>query len=78
MIAATSYMSSAMPLNEPSKINPDMPEAHKLRGWFKNHGFSAVATSISSARGPGGLEATRKLFNFCVLHTDVEVTVGHK
>ena len=31
-----------------------MPEAHKLRGWFDNHGSSAVVASISSARGPGG------------------------
>ena len=31
-----------------------MPEAHELRGWFDNHGSSAVAASISSSRGPGG------------------------
>lgn len=36
------------------KINPDMPEAHKLRGWYDNVGSSAVTSSISASRGPGG------------------------
>ncbi len=30
-----------------------MPEAHKLRGWYDNHGSTATASSISMTRGPG-------------------------
>ena len=33
------------------QVNPDMPEAHKLRGWYDNVGISAQTTSISSGRG---------------------------
>ena len=36
------------------QINPDMPEAHKLRGWYDNYGSSAQTSSISSGRGAGG------------------------
>ncbi|KAK4019388.1 replication protein A 70 kDa DNA-binding subunit [Daphnia magna] len=35
------------------QINPDMAEAHKLRGWYDNGGSSSVISSISSARGSG-------------------------
>lgn len=35
------------------QVNPDMPEAHKMRGWFDNVGSSAVTASISTARGAG-------------------------
>ena len=39
------------------KINPDIQEAHKLRGWFDNDGSSSVIDSISSSRGSGGVIA---------------------
>ncbi|KAI9564074.1 Replication protein A 70 kDa D-binding subunit [Daphnia sinensis] len=35
------------------QINPDMAEAHKLRGWYDNGGSSSVISSISSARSSG-------------------------
>ncbi len=34
-------------------INPDIPEAHQLRGWFDNFGKSVETTSISDSRGGG-------------------------
>jgi len=36
------------------QINPDFPEAHKLRGWYDNTGASATLTTISGGRGAGG------------------------
>jgi len=36
------------------QINPDMPEAHKLRGWYDNHGSTATISSISGMRGQSG------------------------
>lgn len=30
------------------KINPDMPEGHKLRGWFDNGGGENTITSLSA------------------------------
>ncbi|XP_026466908.1 replication protein A 70 kDa DNA-binding subunit [Ctenocephalides felis] len=35
------------------KINPDIPEAHKLRGWFDNGGANADSTSLSAMSGLG-------------------------
>lgn len=35
-------------------INPDIPEAFKLRGWFDSEGQSLEGTSISESRGSGG------------------------
>ncbi|XP_077336698.1 replication protein A 70 kDa DNA-binding subunit isoform X1 [Lithobates pipiens] len=35
-------------------INPDIPEAFKLRGWFDSEGQSLDGTSISESRGSGG------------------------
>ncbi|XP_046438075.1 replication protein A 70 kDa DNA-binding subunit-like [Daphnia pulex] len=35
------------------QINPDMNEAHKLRGWYDNGGSSSAASSISASRGAG-------------------------
>ena len=40
--------------NSVMTINPDIPEAHQLRGWFDNFGKNVEATSISDARGGGG------------------------
>lgn len=30
------------------KINPDLPEAHRLKGWYDNDGVSSNTTNISS------------------------------
>ncbi|XP_068126178.1 replication protein A 70 kDa DNA-binding subunit [Hyperolius riggenbachi] len=35
-------------------INPDIPEAFKLRGWFDSEGQVLEGTSISESRGGGG------------------------
>lgn len=35
------------------QINPDIPEAHRLRGWFDSVGHKEEVMSIS-ARQPGG------------------------
>lgn len=34
-------------------VNPDIPEAHGLRGWFDSVGKSENAQSISGQRGSG-------------------------
>ncbi|KAG8225777.1 hypothetical protein J437_LFUL005736 [Ladona fulva] len=36
------------------RINPDIPEAHKLRGWFDNVGSTQDSQSISKSSGAGG------------------------
>lgn len=36
------------------KVNPDIPEGHKLRGWFDNGGAEKVSGSISTRSGGGG------------------------
>lgn len=38
------------------KINPDIPEAHRLRGWYDNAGKNGDMTNIS-ARSAGGLQS---------------------
>ncbi|KAH8395752.1 hypothetical protein KR215_000413, partial [Drosophila sulfurigaster] len=35
------------------KINPDMPEAHKLRGWFDNGGGDNISNLVSARTGGG-------------------------
>ncbi|XP_065372196.1 replication protein A 70 kDa DNA-binding subunit [Calliphora vicina] len=36
------------------KINPDIPECHKLRGWFDNGGGENITNSVSARTGAGG------------------------
>jgi len=36
------------------KINPDIPEGHKLRGWFDNGGGENISTLVSAQTGSGG------------------------
>lgn len=33
------------------KINPDIPEGHKLRGWFDNVGCDKILSSVSARHG---------------------------
>ena len=35
-------------------VDPDIPEAHQLRGWFDNVGKNEQTTSLSDQRGGGG------------------------
>ena len=35
-------------------VDPDIPEAHQLRGWFDNVGKNEQAASLSDQRGGGG------------------------
>lgn len=35
-------------------INPDIPEAYKLRGWFDKEGHAMDGQSLTEMRGPGG------------------------
>ncbi|ALC46337.1 RpA-70 [Drosophila busckii] len=35
------------------KLNPDIPEAHKLRGWFDNGGGDNISNSVSARTGGG-------------------------
>ncbi|GLV34544.1 Replication protein A1 [Carabus blaptoides fortunei] len=41
-------------LNSVYKLNPDMPEAHKLRGWYDNGGKEGSFNDISSRTSFGG------------------------
>ncbi|KAM9811370.1 replication protein A 70 kDa DNA-binding subunit isoform X1 [Syngnathus typhle] len=36
-------------------INPDIPEAYKLRGWFDKEGHSMEGQSLTESRGSGGM-----------------------
>ncbi|KAF2901892.1 hypothetical protein ILUMI_04293 [Ignelater luminosus] len=38
------------------KINPDIPESHRLRGWFDNGGMQQNVTNISAKSSGGGLQ----------------------
>ena len=38
------------------KYNPDIPEAHRLRGWFDNEGISKNVTNISARSAMNGFE----------------------
>ena len=41
-------------------LNPDMPEAHQLRGWYDSVGKSEEVQSISTQRMGGGGECLKK------------------
>lgn len=36
-------------------FNPDIPEAHELRGWYDNEGCNVESFSLSVARTGGGI-----------------------
>lgn len=36
------------------KINPDIPEGHKLRGWFDNGGGDEIQSNVSTRSAAGG------------------------
>uniref|UniRef100_A0A8C2FC83 Replication protein A subunit n=1 Tax=Cyprinus carpio TaxID=7962 RepID=A0A8C2FC83_CYPCA len=44
---STLYSSTVM-------INPDIPEAYKLRGWYDKEGHAIDGQSMTELRGPGG------------------------
>lgn len=35
-------------------VNPDIPEAYKLRGWYDKEGHAMEGQSVTEAKGPGG------------------------
>ncbi len=35
------------------QLNPDITEAHILRGWYDNEGFNMESTSLTMARTQG-------------------------
>ncbi|KAK1157530.1 replication protein A 70 kDa DNA-binding subunit-like [Acipenser oxyrinchus oxyrinchus] len=41
-------------------MNPDIPEAFKLRGWFDSEGHAVEGSSMSEMKGSGGGNATWK------------------
>ncbi|XP_022901411.1 replication protein A 70 kDa DNA-binding subunit [Onthophagus taurus] len=38
------------------RVNPDIPEAHKLRGWFDNDGMGLEVNNISARTGGGNFQ----------------------
>ena len=45
------------------QVNPDILEAHMLRGWFDNVGCTAASMSISSQASQGLLNSAYKTFS---------------
>uniref|UniRef100_A0A1I8QBZ9 Replication protein A subunit n=1 Tax=Stomoxys calcitrans TaxID=35570 RepID=A0A1I8QBZ9_STOCA len=45
------------------KINPDIPEGHKLRGWFDNGGGANITTLVSARTGAGGFSTEWRTFH---------------
>lgn len=41
--------------NSVLKRNPDMPDGHRLRGWFDNGGASGIQLSVSARVGGGNM-----------------------
>uniref|UniRef100_A0A667YRH9 Replication protein A subunit n=1 Tax=Myripristis murdjan TaxID=586833 RepID=A0A667YRH9_9TELE len=41
-------------------INPDIPEAYKLRGWYDNEGHAIDGESLTEVRGSGGANTNWK------------------
>ena len=41
-------------MNSMMVVNPDIPDAHRLRGWFDSVGKNENTQSISAQRGMGG------------------------
>lgn len=45
------------------QINPDIREAHKLRGWFDNGGNNSETINLSNQRSTGGMGTNFKVFS---------------
>jgi len=45
------------------KINPDIPEGHRLRGWFENGGSDGNFVALSTRTGVGNITT-----DFCTFH----------
>jgi replication factor A1 len=54
-------------------IDPDIPEAHQLRGWFDSVGRNKEVTSISDQRSGGGGQAA----GFLTIDQVRELDLGH-
>lgn len=55
------------------QINPDITEAHKLRGWFDNVGSTQEQESLSSRTGMAGggkfFQTSFDLYQLCAMAT---------
>ena len=40
-----------------SQVNPDMPQAHLIKGWYDSEGSSITATSITQSGMRGGADS---------------------
>lgn len=54
--------SVSLTLNSTFEIDPDINEAHRLRGWYDNGGCNAEITSISAKAGAGAGGASNWVF----------------
>nr|CAD7429216.1 unnamed protein product [Timema monikensis] len=49
-------------------VNPDIPEAHRLKGWFDNHGVTQETVNISARTGTGGAGVDGNWMSFKEVH----------
>ncbi|XP_056297124.1 replication protein A 70 kDa DNA-binding subunit [Pseudoliparis swirei] len=49
-------------------INPDIPEAYKLRGWFDKEGHALEGQSLTEAKGSGGVTNWKTLSDVKMEH----------
>ncbi|GAA5868477.1 hypothetical protein JCM8547_006286 [Rhodosporidiobolus lusitaniae] len=57
-------------------VDPDVPEAHELRGWYDTQGITTSFASFSSAGGSGGPAFTGKSDEFKTLSAVVDENLG--
>ncbi|XP_071499912.1 replication protein A 70 kDa DNA-binding subunit-like [Diadema antillarum] len=50
------------------QVNPDIPRAHHLKGWYDSEGYSQESQSISSKQGGGGGGSGTNWMNFHDVH----------
>nr|CAD7595511.1 unnamed protein product [Timema genevievae] len=58
-------------------VNPDIPEAHRLKGWFDNHGVTQETVNISARTGTGGVGFDGNWMSFKEVH-DAQLGGGDK
>lgn len=58
-------------------LNPDIPEAHKLRGWYDNGGRNAQCQNLSTGGGAAGAGQTDVRINIAQI-TDNQLGLGEK
>nr|CAD7264523.1 unnamed protein product [Timema shepardi] len=58
-------------------VNPDIPEAHRLKGWFDNYGVTQETVNISARTGTGGVGVDGNWMSFKEVH-DAQLGGGEK